>query len=286
LVRIELPGGTEVSYGYDALGRRIEKNVGGTVTRYVYDQLHILLELDGTNDLVARYTHGDGVDQPLALQRDGESYFYHVDHLGSVRRLTDAAGATANAYEYDSFGRLRSAVVGVANPFTYTGREHDAESGLYYYRSRYYDPHTGRFLNGDPLGLGGGDPTLYAYAGNNPANTRDPFGLIAPLIGVAIVLVIGAEAAFTAGVIIKSVKDRRRREARRQEAEDLRKKRREEAAAAAAAEQQASGPPGDPCEEVNLSEEAERTARAGLPESPVGSVDAPYGGSGVRMDDP
>ena len=63
------------------------------------------------------------------------------------------------------------------NPFTYTGREYDAESGLYYYRARYYDPTIGRFLNEDPIGFAGGDMNLYAYVWDNPTNFVDPYGL-------------------------------------------------------------------------------------------------------------
>jgi RHS repeat-associated protein len=52
-----------------------------------------------------------------------------------------------NKYEYDSFGNLTISTGTVENPFRYTGRELDSETGLYYYRARYYDPTTGRFLS-------------------------------------------------------------------------------------------------------------------------------------------
>ena len=58
------------------------------------------------------------------------------------------------------------------------GREFDAESGLYYYRKRYYDPQSGKFLQKDPKGFAGGDFNLYAYVKNNPANYIDPLGLV------------------------------------------------------------------------------------------------------------
>ena len=62
LVQIDRPDSTTVTYKYDGLGRRIEKNVAGTITRYVYDGEDILLEYDGTNTFTARYSHGDQVD--------------------------------------------------------------------------------------------------------------------------------------------------------------------------------------------------------------------------------
>lgn len=156
LVRIDFPDLTAATYRYDGLGRRIEKDVDGTVTRYVYDGADILLEYDGANALQTRYSHGDQVDQPLALERAGQSYFYQADHQGSVRQLTDSLGAIANSYAYDSYGRVEFLSEAVANPYLYTAREFDPESGLYYYRARYYDSESGRFLQEDPIGFRGG----------------------------------------------------------------------------------------------------------------------------------
>ncbi len=64
-----------------------------------------------------------------------------------------------------------------AEEISYTGRERESEFNLYYYRARYYDPMTGRFMSRDPLGLAAGDVNLYRYVGNNPVNWRDAFGL-------------------------------------------------------------------------------------------------------------
>ena len=180
LVRIDGPGGSVTTYRYDAVGRRIEKNVGGQIARYVYNGVNIRLEYNGANQLAARYTHGDGVDEVLTMERGGAVYYYLTDHLGSVRQVVDAAGNTVNRYEYDSYGRRTVAQEQIANPFSYTGREYDAESGLYFYRARYYDAQIGRFISEDPLGLAGGDPNFYSYVRNNPVNLVDPSGLLTP----------------------------------------------------------------------------------------------------------
>ena len=90
---------------------------------------------------------------------------------------SDAAGFVVNSYEYDSYGRIEASIEGIANPFTYTGREQDPESGLYYYRARYYDPEIGRFLSEDPIGFTARDLNLYRYVGNNPVKFVDPDGL-------------------------------------------------------------------------------------------------------------
>lgn len=76
-------------------------------------------------------------------------------------RSAPSPTAPGPSYDYDSFGNFEVAVEGIDNPYTYIGREHDAESGLYYYRARHYDPSTGRFLQQDPLGFAAGDTKLY-----------------------------------------------------------------------------------------------------------------------------
>jgi len=111
-------------------------------------------------------------------------YYYHFDGLGSVVALSDVNSVLVERYTYDVFGRptIRDAngVViaesAFANPYLFTGRAYDAESGLYYYRARYYDYYTGRFLQPDPAGYTDG-LNLYAYVGNNPLAYVDPFGL-------------------------------------------------------------------------------------------------------------
>jgi RHS repeat-associated protein len=112
----------------------------------------------------------------LAMSRDGALAFYHADGLGSITSLTDATGSAVAAYTRDAFGSSLQTAGSITNPFRYTGREWDAETGLYYYRARYYDPQIGRFISEDPIGLNGG-LDLYAYVGNSPTNFDDPSGL-------------------------------------------------------------------------------------------------------------
>jgi RHS repeat-associated protein len=81
-----------------------------------------------------------------------------------------------NHARYDSFGNLVATSGSIVNNFRYTGREFDTETNLYYYRVRYYDPTTGRFLSGDPLGFFQG-VNFYAYANNSPISLFDPWGL-------------------------------------------------------------------------------------------------------------
>lgn len=175
-----------VEFKYDALGRRIQKDVDGVLIKYIYDGPNILLEYDGANVLQANYTHGPDTDEPLVMNRVGVDYFYQADGLGSITELTDSTGTIVQSYIYDSFGNFNvfdqsgamiSPSGGIANPYTYTGREFDTESELLYYRARYYDSNNGRFLNEDPIERNKGF-NLYPYVDNNPINFSDPEGKV------------------------------------------------------------------------------------------------------------
>jgi RHS repeat-associated protein len=177
LIGINKPDGTVITYRYDPFGRRIAKNINGTITRYLYDSNDILYELDGSNTIIARYTHGLGMDEPLIMKRNGASYYYHADGLGSITHITDAAGSVVQSYVYSAFGEIVDQDGNLPNPYTYTSREYDSESGLYYYRARYYDANIGRFLQIDPMSFAGRDANLYSYVANNPLINIDPTGL-------------------------------------------------------------------------------------------------------------
>jgi RHS repeat-associated protein len=186
LVRVAIPDGRSVSFRYDAFGRRVEKSFAGEIRRYVYDGLDLIAELDSENNVVARYVYGPFIDQPLMVESGGTCAFYHGDHQGSVRLLTAADGRIVNSYEYNGYGGSKSAIEAFANPFRFTGREWDAETGLYYYRARYYDPEIGRFLTRDPSGFEGGSTNLYAYVDGNPANLNDPSGRVVQVVAVGL----------------------------------------------------------------------------------------------------
>ncbi len=178
LIRVELPG-TVAEYVYDPLGRRIQKTVNGVVTKYLYDGEDIVAELDGSGNVQTTFVHGPGIDEPLTMTRAGQTYVYHRDGLGSITHLTDEAGQVVQRYEYDAYGNIAAQLdPGFVQPYAFTGREWDPETGLYYYRARYYDPKIGRFISEDPIGFDGGDVNLYSYVGMAPTNWRDPSGLV------------------------------------------------------------------------------------------------------------
>ncbi len=139
LIRIDFPDTTWAEYTYDPFGRRIKKNVNGVVTKYLYSGPNIVEEYDGNGVCQATYAY-EGLDRLIFQRRGTNFYFYHQDELGNVVTLTDSSGTTVNTYSYDSFGNILSKTETIPNPFTYTGRQYDPESGLYYYRNRYYEP--------------------------------------------------------------------------------------------------------------------------------------------------
>jgi len=173
-----------ISYKYDSLGRRLEKNVSGTITRYFFDGSRVVEERDGSDVVVATYVYGSWIDEILTMNRGGNTYYYHQNSLGSIAAVTNGVGAVVERYEYDAYGNVSvfdgsySSLPGsaIGNPYMFTGREYDPETGFYYYRARYYDPVWGRFLQQDPLGYVDG-MNLYEYVRENPVNWVDPRGL-------------------------------------------------------------------------------------------------------------
>jgi RHS repeat-associated protein len=107
------------------------------------------------------------------------------DGLGSVIALSDAAGEAAVLYEYSIYGQVASSDPNHPNPFLFTGREFDKETGLYYYRARYYNATIGRFLQTDPIGYGDG-MNMYRYCGNSPLHFVDTMGLSPDPISIAV----------------------------------------------------------------------------------------------------
>jgi RHS repeat-associated protein len=171
-----LDNSSEVArFAYDGLGRRAQKTAAGVTRTYVYGGDDVIEERLNSGGVV-RYIHGPDIDQPLAsVDAGGTVSYFLADHLGSIVQTTSSSAVVTLTRQYDAYGNLSVGIGTAGNAFT--GREWDPEIELYYYRARYYDPQTGKFISEDPIGVGDG-PNVYQYAYNAPIRYTDPTGLM------------------------------------------------------------------------------------------------------------
>jgi RHS repeat-associated protein len=172
------------SFKYDPFGRRNQKSftTGAnppttTTSIYAYDGDNLTEETNSAGAVVARYSQTENIDEPLAMLRNSATSYYEQDGLSSVTSLSNGAGALAQTYTFDSFGKQVSSSGSLTNPFQYTAREFDSETTLFYMRARYFDPATGRFMSEDPIQFDAG-MNFYRYVDNSPVVRADPTGLL------------------------------------------------------------------------------------------------------------
>jgi len=138
----------------------------------------VIAEYDGNDRLLRKYIYGARVDEPVCMIEVADSnavYYYHFDGLGSVVALSDSDGDSCQSYEYSAYGQVAAEDPNHPNPYMFTGRRFDIETGLYHYRARCYNPHIGRFMQTDPVGYDDGI-NWYLYCKNNPVNFVDASG--------------------------------------------------------------------------------------------------------------
>ncbi|MBQ0797927.1 MAG: RHS repeat-associated core domain-containing protein [Porticoccaceae bacterium] len=167
------------------MGQRVQKVslATGIATDYVHNGTNEIAEYaDGS--LTTRYVYGPGTDETLAQIRytgtpnneaETDRRFYYTDGLGSVIATLDSLGNVTKKYSYSPFGINGPGNDHTDQPFGYTGQRYDNDTGLYYYKARYYHAALGRFLSVDPVGYDD-QMNLYAYVANRPMGFRDPSG--------------------------------------------------------------------------------------------------------------
>jgi RHS repeat-associated protein len=178
---------------FDPLGRRVScgsRTVSGALeTNYfVWSGDDLVAEVNSTGGLRRSYVYA-GLDMPLAMVvhtgATAKTYFYLTDRQGTVHAIADETGAVVESYRFDAWGRILGVYNGSGTPLTesaignrilWQGREYSWSTGLYYFRARWYDPITGRWLSNDPIGISGG-LNQYVFCANNPVNFTDPSGL-------------------------------------------------------------------------------------------------------------
>jgi RHS repeat-associated protein len=203
--------GLVCQYQYDALSRRVQKvpmSAGAcTAASYFYDDARIIEEQNG-GVTQATYIYGNYVDEILTMDRGGQPYYYHQNALWSVEAITNSAANPVERYTYDAYGipavtdgsfnpippnawpishsgGLGTPHSAIGNPWMFTGRQFDEETGLYFYRARSYDPREGRFLQRDPLEYVD-SMNLYEYVLDRPTYAVDPSGNQAAGLGAGL----------------------------------------------------------------------------------------------------
>ena len=194
LIRAE-SGNTLVEMAYDYMGRRIEKKVSskGLFTfynwnvdkhyKFAYDDYKLIAVYDAANNnaLLMTFTwqpESVGLDVPVSMAYDGNTYYYVTDGNKNVTGLLDQAGNRVAEYVYGPFGQLLGAEGELAevNPFRFSSEYADDETGLVYYNYRYYNAKLGRWIKRDSIEEEGG-MNLYGIVANNMINNIDENGL-------------------------------------------------------------------------------------------------------------
>jgi RHS repeat-associated protein len=195
LESVKRPDAQEVSFKYDALGRRIEKRLNNIVTRWLWDgnvplherRSHYTLDWDEVNKTnyyretkypLVTWVFEEGTFVPAAKITEKEQFSIVTNYLGTPEAMYREDGEAVWTCELNSYGKVRN-FQGESKtmcPFRYQGQYEDAETGLYYNRFRYYSPEEGMYLSQDPIGLNGG-ANLYAYVFDSNIWV-DLFGLV------------------------------------------------------------------------------------------------------------
>jgi RHS repeat-associated protein len=162
---------------YDFAGNLIQQSDAGPTVNltqsFILDDLTNVAYISRSNGDSVSVLTGRTTDQDLAvIHPNGQVEYKLGDAVNSTQATVDQSGKLVSSFSYEPFGKAKTTST---YPFQFTGRV-PVNSGLYYYRARYYCPAVGRFISEDPLAQAGGT-LLYKYASNNPVNRTDPSGL-------------------------------------------------------------------------------------------------------------
>ncbi len=173
--RLTSADGLQLSY--DPTGRLAQVTSGAQVTRFLYSADQLVAEMDASGNLLRRYVHGPGTDDPLIWYEGstiGDARWLHADGQGSIVAWSNLSGGREAVYTYGPYGEPGDRW-GSGSRFRYTGQIALPEARLYHYKARAYEPVRGWFLQTDPIG-DKDDLNLYAYVGGDPIGNKDPDG--------------------------------------------------------------------------------------------------------------
>jgi RHS repeat-associated protein len=181
LVKVQKNGATVVEYGYDPEGLRVvKKSTENGTTHYVFDGTEPIYEKQISFGKIRSYIYALGkhlarVDGVIG-NTTAKVYYYHTDNVGSIRKITNSKGAVVWDASYAAFGSQIQQSGAIEELHSFTGKELDSETGLYYFNARWYDSELGRFISEDPE-ADPNNPNLYVYCRNNPLAFIDITGL-------------------------------------------------------------------------------------------------------------
>lgn len=172
--------GNTVTYTYDVNGLRTSKTIGDETTSYIYESGRLLRKELGSEVMMFLY----GVEGVMGFMINGICYLYRKNLFGDVTEIYVESGQVVGRYSYTAFGECTVEIdeqgIATKNPIRYRGYCYDEETGLYYLKSRYYDPEIGRFITIDSISYLNAESinglNLYAYCGNNPVMRTDATG--------------------------------------------------------------------------------------------------------------
>ena len=173
--------GVTVEFVYNADGLRVQKTVNGVATKYTLHGKNVVHMTSGTDELHFFY---DAQNRPTVVVYNGVPYAYVKSLQGDIVAILDENGNTVVSYGYDAWGAPLwctgelAETLGKVQPFRYRGYVFDEETGLYYLRSRYYNPQWGRFVNADSLIVSENaiSQNLFRYCKNSPISRKDTNG--------------------------------------------------------------------------------------------------------------
>jgi RHS repeat-associated protein len=171
LTKVIFPDASEWTSKYDAEGKRIEQDLAGQISRFVFDNSAVYGETDNLGAVRVKYNRSLGL---ISQERNGTKSYFLTDALGSVRQLVSAQGNVTDTYSYDAFGNILTRTGTTINPYQFAGSwGYYSFGSLTHIGARYYAPSIGRFISMDPLYQG---TNWYSYALNDPVNLVDPDG--------------------------------------------------------------------------------------------------------------
>jgi RHS repeat-associated protein len=197
LLSVQMPGGPFIEYLIDGKSRRVGKKVNGTLVQgFLYqNQLKPVAELDGSENIVARFVYASKANVPDLVIKGGVTYRIISDYLGSPRLVVNTVNdSIVQRMDYDEFGNLLQNTNPGFQPFGFAGGLYDSHTSLVRFGARDYDSWSGRWSAKDPIGFNGGN-NHYVYVENNPINNVDPSGLIFNMVSAT----VGGAAGFYAG---------------------------------------------------------------------------------------